>query len=68
MLGFIVNPVSGNGRGLLVWKRLEKELERRRAIFRVKMTTKQGEAKKLAVELLQKEEVSKIIAVGGTAQ
>jgi diacylglycerol kinase (ATP) len=65
MLGFIVNPVSGNGRGLLVWKRLEKELERRRAIFRVKMTTKQGEAKKLAVELLQKEEVSKIIAVGG---
>ncbi|MEJ8547361.1 diacylglycerol/lipid kinase family protein [Brevibacillus borstelensis] len=65
MFGFIVNPVAGNGRGLLVWNRPQKELERRRAIFRVKMTAKQGEAKKMAVELLQKEEVSKIIAVGG---
>lgn len=65
MLGFVVNPVAGNGRGLLVWKRLEKELVRRRIGFRVKMTTEQGEAKKLAESLLRKEEVSKVIAVGG---
>ncbi|USG65789.1 diacylglycerol kinase family lipid kinase [Brevibacillus ruminantium] len=65
MLGFVVNPVAGNGRGLLVWKCLEKELVRRRISFRVKMTKKPGEAKNLVVLLLKKEEVSKIIAVGG---
>jgi diacylglycerol kinase (ATP) len=65
MLGFIVNPVAGNGRGAAVWKRLEAELKRRGAVYRVRMTSKEGEAKKLAAELLQKEEVTHIVAVGG---
>ncbi|MDA5109446.1 diacylglycerol/lipid kinase family protein [Brevibacillus thermoruber] len=65
MLGFIVNPVAGNGRGAVVWKRLETELKRRGAVYRVRMTSKEGEAKKLAAELLQKEEVTHIVAVGG---
>jgi diacylglycerol kinase family enzyme len=29
MIGFIVNPVSGNGRGAKVWKRMQDMLDSR---------------------------------------
>jgi diacylglycerol kinase (ATP) len=65
MLGFIVNPVSGNGRGTAVWRQLKEELGRRKIPFVVRMTSMEGEAKQLAVEVLQKEGVTKIVGVGG---
>jgi diacylglycerol kinase (ATP) len=65
MLGFIVNPVSGNGRGAAVWHKLEKELRRQKIDYVIRLTSTQGEAKQLAVDLLQKEGVTDIVAVGG---
>lgn len=65
MIGFIVNPVSGNGKGRKVWDRLEPALKGLGAHYRVRKTSEQGEAQKLAKELIQKEGVKKIIAVGG---
>jgi len=65
MVGFIVNPVSGNGRGAAVWAKLKRELERRQRPYVVYVTAKAGEARKLAVQMLQKEEVTRLVAVGG---
>ena len=65
MLGFVVNPTAGNGRGREVWKQVEQALSERCAVYRVRETTGMGEAEELAVELIQKEGVTKMIAVGG---
>ncbi|GED67075.1 transcriptional regulator [Brevibacillus reuszeri] len=65
MMGFIVNPVSGNGKGKKVWELLEPTLRGQGARFLMRQTSRQGEAQKLAIELIQKEGVKKLIAVGG---
>ncbi|MGI6185471.1 MULTISPECIES: diacylglycerol kinase family protein [Bacillales] len=65
MLGFIVNPVSGNGRGAMVWKQLEEELRQRNVAYLVRKTSMAGEAKQLAVDVLQNGSVTGIVAVGG---
>jgi len=65
MLGFIVIPVSGNGKGKKVWEQLERALRGQRAHFLMRQTYRRGEAQKLAIELIQKEGVKKLIAVGG---
>lgn len=65
MLGFIVNPVSGNGKGKTVWEHLERALRGQGAHFIMRQTSGEGEAQKLAIELIQKEGVKKLIAVGG---
>ncbi|MFY0546283.1 diacylglycerol/lipid kinase family protein [Brevibacillus sp. H7] len=65
MLGFIINPVSGNGRGAAVWAKLKQHLERQGTPYRAFVTKNAGEAQKMAVELLQKEEVTRLVAVGG---
>lgn len=65
MLGIIVNPVSGNGRGTNRWGQLERALKGLGVVYQMRKTSGVGEAQKLAVELIQKEGVTKIIAVGG---
>ncbi|MFF0830297.1 diacylglycerol/lipid kinase family protein [Brevibacillus sp. NPDC003359] len=65
MFGVIVNPVSGNGTGLKVWRQIEPTLRRLETPFHVRLTSGEGDAEKLSKELIQKEGVNKIIAVGG---
>lgn len=65
MLGIIVNPMSGSGKGRDTWKQLEPTLKGLGVDYQVRKTSGIGEAQKLAVELIQKEGVTKIIAVGG---
>lgn len=65
MFGIIVNPVSGNGTGVKVWRQIEPTLRRLGASFHVRLTSGEGDAEKLSKELIQKEGVKKIIAVGG---
>ncbi|QRG67679.1 diacylglycerol/lipid kinase family protein [Brevibacillus choshinensis] len=65
MLGFIVNPVAGNGKGKEVWGVLEQILRQQEAVYRVRETSREGEAQTIAVELIEKEGVNKIVAVGG---
>ncbi|KQL46896.1 hypothetical protein AN963_18585 [Brevibacillus choshinensis] len=65
MIGFIVNPVAGNGKGKEIWDHLEQNLRQQGAVYHVRKTSREGEAENLAVELIEKEGVNKIIAVGG---
>ncbi|MDR7318677.1 diacylglycerol kinase family lipid kinase [Brevibacillus nitrificans] len=65
MIGFVVNPVAGNGKGEKVWDSLEPILRKQGVVYRVRKTSSEGEAKTLAIELIEKEEVKKIVAVGG---
>ncbi|MGZ0051441.1 diacylglycerol/lipid kinase family protein [Brevibacillus gelatini] len=65
MIGFVVNPVAGNGKGKRAWESIEPVVKGLGAVFSVRETSGEGEAEKLAKQLIQKEGVNKIIAVGG---
>lgn len=64
-IGFIVNPVSGNGRGAAVWSRLEAVLKKRNIDYVVEKTARMGEANRLTVGMLTRSEVKVVVAVGG---
>ncbi|WP_409343154.1 diacylglycerol/lipid kinase family protein [Paenibacillus sp. MBLB4367] len=65
MIVFIVNPVSGNGRGKKVWKEIERVLRQRSIGHAVRFTTGAGTAGALAGELLRTVRPAAVIAVGG---
>ncbi|WP_419146679.1 diacylglycerol/lipid kinase family protein [Priestia endophytica] len=65
MYCFIVNKVSGNGRSLKVWYQIEKKLQERNVYYCVHFTQKPKHATLLVQELIKKEKVTVIVAVGG---
>lgn len=65
MIAFIVNPVSGNGRGRKVWNEIERVLRRREIGHAVRFTTGPGTAVAFAGEMLHSGQYSVIAAVGG---
>mgnify|MGYP000091370093 CR=1 FL=1 len=66
MIGFIVNPASGNGRGSKVWKQLEEVLRNRKISYRVQLTTGKHDAEQFAMDWSNEtSEVTTIVAVGG---
>ncbi|PLR95287.1 lipid kinase [Bacillus sp. T33-2] len=62
---FIVNKVSGNGRGLKVWTAIEKILQQKHIVYSVHFTQKRKDATQIVMELINDKETSVIIAVGG---
>ncbi|EGL83001.1 Conserved hypothetical protein CHP00147 [Caldalkalibacillus thermarum TA2.A1] len=64
---FIVNPIAGNGKGLKVWTKARKELDKRGIAYRSFYTKQAGHATELAKQLaeLYKEKITAMIAVGG---
>jgi YegS/Rv2252/BmrU family lipid kinase len=62
---FIVNKVSGNGRAYKIWNKIEKKLQERHVVYSVHFTQKPKHATLLVQELIMKEEVKVIVAVGG---
>lgn len=65
MFGFIVNPVSGNGRGAKTWKLLEQRLQGDSIPYRVRFTTAPGDAVLYAKEMAASGQYDAIAAVGG---
>ncbi|MBO8163462.1 MAG: diacylglycerol kinase family lipid kinase [Brevibacillus sp.] len=65
MIGFVVNPVSGNGRGWTVWKKVEEQLNERNITYAVKISRYPGEATSLAAALGADERCQKVVAIGG---
>jgi diacylglycerol kinase (ATP) len=66
MIGFVVNPASGNGRGRKVWKQIEGIMRNREVPFLVQFTTGQRDAEQFAMEWASCiSEVTIIVAVGG---
>lgn len=62
---FIVNPVSGNGRGREVWSYVKKELERTQTPYRVEFTRRSSHAREIVREAVSRAGVEAVIAVGG---
>jgi diacylglycerol kinase (ATP) len=65
MIGFVVNPASGNGRGNKVWHQLEAVLNSRNIPYIVQFTTQQREAELITSNWTKDSEVTIIVAVGG---
>lgn len=65
MLGFIVNPVSGYGRGAVVWEQVQRELRNRGLNYFYKITKHYGETIRLTQDLLNEQDISTLIAIGG---
>lgn len=65
MIGFIVNPAAGNGRGLSYWKRIQHVLHTRGISYTVKLTQQPHDAVRFADELARQPEITLIAAVGG---
>jgi diacylglycerol kinase (ATP) len=61
---FIVNRVSGNGRGLVRWSKVEPVLKKKGIPYRVAFTERPGHATELAREAV-KSGVQAVVAVGG---
>jgi len=65
MLGFIINPASGNGKGAVVWKRVQEELQKRGIPFVSATTGAVGETIPLATQLLSNPDIETLVAIGG---
>ncbi|TYR81337.1 diacylglycerol kinase family lipid kinase [Priestia megaterium] len=65
MYCFIVNKVSGNGRALKIWYQIEKKLQEINVNYCVHFTQKPKHATLLVQELINKEKVTVVVAVGG---
>jgi diacylglycerol kinase (ATP) len=65
MLGVIVNPVSGSGKGLKVWKQVAGYLTKASIRFNIKFTSETGHASKIFDEYLKQSDIEKILVVGG---
>lgn len=65
MIGFVVNPVSGNGYGAKVWHKMEAILRTRNIDYTVHFTSHKGEAAQLAQRLIDDHRPRVVVAVGG---
>ena len=65
MYCFIVNPVSGSGRGRKIWKSVKAELDRLGIDYRSYLLTKAGEAAALARGISTLEHPVTLVAIGG---
>jgi diacylglycerol kinase (ATP) len=65
MLGVIVNPVSGSGKGLKVWKQVAGYLTKASISYNIKFTIETGHASKIFDEYLKQTDIEKILVVGG---
>ncbi|OAS17648.1 diacylglycerol/lipid kinase family protein [Paenibacillus oryzisoli] len=65
LIGIIVNPLSGNGRGSHIWGEVQAYLQENHIAYLAKLTTHAGEATQLAITLIQTHHVQRIIIIGG---
>ncbi|GGA15478.1 putative lipid kinase YtlR [Paenibacillus marchantiophytorum] len=65
LLGIIVNPLSGDGRGSNIWREIEPLLKSQAIAYKAKLTTLAGEATQHAVTLLQENKIDQLIVIGG---
>ena len=65
MYYFIVNPISGFGRGKTVWKTIEQELARLDIEYEAFLLRYKGEAKQIAASLASLQHPFTLVAVGG---
>lgn len=64
-IGFIVNPLSGNGRGSNIWKEIQTYLQEKQISYYAEFTTKAGEAAELAALLINQHQLDILVVIGG---
>ncbi|TCS91984.1 diacylglycerol/lipid kinase family protein [Hazenella coriacea] len=62
---FIVNPISGNGRGKGIWGEIQKALDEKEIPYQVRVTEYQGHAVLITQEAVEQGGFRAVIAVGG---
>ena len=65
MYCFIVNKVSGNGRALKIWNKIEKKLMKKNVLYCVQFTEKPKHATFIVQELINEKSNCIIVVVGG---
>lgn len=65
MIWFVINPLSGNGRGRSIWNEVERALIARRIEYGCRYTEWSGHARELASELAGLPDTKAVVAVGG---
>ncbi|MFD0693806.1 diacylglycerol/lipid kinase family protein [Paenibacillus sp. GCM10027628] len=65
MIGIIVNPRSGDGRGSDIWREVRDSLQRRSIPHIAVMTSKAGEADELTARQVSENSLRKLIVIGG---
>ncbi|MFS1513710.1 diacylglycerol kinase family protein [Chengkuizengella sp. SCS-71B] len=65
MIGFVVNPVSGNGRGLKVWHEIKHILNEKDINYVESFTNKAGSGTDCTLNLIDKYKPNIVVAVGG---
>jgi len=65
MLGIVINPRAGNGRGERVWAQVRSELDRRGVPYEAACTQAAGEGARLAAALAGTPGVRKLLVIGG---
>lgn len=68
MITFIINPSSGGGKSLKVWKKLEKYLYEKNISYEAFITKYKGEAGDIVLKICEKSDGNTedtVVAVGG---
>ena len=65
MIGFVINPLSGNGKGASVWAQVRSVLIDKGIEHVYAVSTQPGETAALAARLVGQHSLSSLIAVGG---
>jgi len=65
LIGFVVNPVSGNGKGIRTWKKIERMLQKEKSPYLLRITEKPGDASVFAREMALRGDCTAVVAVGG---
>jgi diacylglycerol kinase (ATP) len=65
MIGLIINPQSGNGKGKATWKVVHKLIEQQGLSFVYNFTAQSGDATSLARHMIEQQAVDQIIVIGG---
>jgi diacylglycerol kinase (ATP) len=65
LFGFIINPLSGNGKGASVWAGVQVDLERKNISYKYAATTRRGEASELVRNMMVQHTITTLIIVGG---
>lgn len=65
MIWFVINRLSGNGKGKEIWREVEQALQKLGIEYGCRFTQRQGHAEDISRELAHRPGTSAVVAVGG---
>lgn len=65
MIGVIINPQSGHGKGIRVWQQIQPQLDNQHLSFVFRFTTQPLDASEIAIALIEQQAIDLLIVIGG---